>query len=488
MTTLDESPNTVDVTETSDEESGALAYRVYLNDERSRVLFDHPAPLDDLAQTVSHLLRDLEELELEALPDEAQLQALVQAVASEDEPVCGGVLIEAEPSTPSRNGHLEWERDFFAEGWAVDEESDTIDYWQRAENRCVTEGEPLARLTPAVAGIAGTDVYGNKIDVAKPEAVKLRAGKGVTIVQQGDVSVYCAEIDGRVCFNDDTVTIDNLLLLPEVGISTGNVDHTGSLMVEGDVRAGATIRVGGDIVIKGLVEPCTIECEGSLSVAGGIIGDSEQSIEVGGDLEARYIKEALISVLGDVKVEGEVSHCQLEAMGVVDVSNGRIAGGRVSGRKGIKVGIAGSVGSTVTRLIAGVDHMLQGALEEQKALTKHAEQHLAMVETALTNAEQNTDAETAPLERVLLALHERREELIEEVNAVRVNQAHLIDDANAGTVKQVAVFKEIWSGTFIQLGEYTTKVIKSVQQPRLVKVINHKVKVLPMGENNQPKF
>ena len=488
MTTLDESPMTVDATETSDEKSGDLVYRLYVSDDRSRVLFDHPAPLEDLEQTAIDLLRDLEDLDLETPLDEAQLSAIVEAAAPDGEPVCGCILIEAVPPTPSRDGELEWERDFFAEGWAVDEESDTIDYWQRAENRCVTAGDPLARLTPAVAGVPGTDIFGNKIDVAKPVAVKLRAGKGVTIVQEDDLSVYCAEIDGRVCFSDDTVTVDNLLLLPEVGISTGNVDHTGSLMVEGDVRAGATLRVGGDIIIKGLVEPCTIECEGSLVVAGGIIGDLEQNIQVGGDLEARYIKEAVISVLGDVKVEGEVSHCQLDALGLVDVSHGRIAGGRVSGRKGIKVGIAGSVGATVTRLVAGVDHMLQGALEEQKALTEHAEQHLAMVETALANAEQTTEAETASLERVLLALHERREELLEEVNAVRVNQAHLIEDANAGTVKQIAVFKEIWSGTFIQLGEYTTKVVKSVQQPRLVKVINHKVKVLPMGENNQPKF
>ncbi len=214
---------------------------------------------------------------------------------------------------PPRDGELVWTRDFFATGWEVDEESGVMNFWEKLERRSVAQDEVVARIHPPVPGRPGLNVYGKAIGVAKPQQARLRAGKGVQEATEDGLRVFRATVAGRVRLVSGVLSVDDVYTVKgDVSLETGNIHHTGCVTIGGDIKTGALVEADGDIVVKGMLEPCRIRCGGSLTVAGGIVGDEGYDIEVAGELHARYVSEATVRAGGDVHVVGEIAHSHVE--------------------------------------------------------------------------------------------------------------------------------------------------------------------------------
>ena len=113
-----------------------------------------------------------------------------------------------------------------------------------------------------------------------------------------------------------------------------------------------------------MAETCDIRCGGSLTVAGGILGSPDHPIHVEGNIQAKYISEALILAQGDVTVLNEIAHSDIRTRGKVQVESGRIAGGTTIALQGIRIAEAGASGSTLTLLAAGVDFTLSAVKKD----------------------------------------------------------------------------------------------------------------------------
>jgi len=348
-----------------DESSSGFSVRV--SKDRMSVLLDCVVSEETLLPLAARVAEQLAGMKLAAAPGEEELAGLIRSATEKNPVIDGLVLVEGTKPVPPQDGKLEWTRDFFSPGFAVDERTGAIDYRRRAANLSVSKGELLLRTIPHREGKPGTDVFGKAVRPRKAKRARLKAGPNVRFEEDpnGGGSYYALS-DGRIRLNAGVVAVDIVYAIPgSVGLATGHVKHPGSLVIDGDVEAGSQIEAGGDIEIKGHVEASDIQAGGNLTVRGGITGADGRHIKAGGSVHAKFILDVDIEDQGDVVAETDVTQCTLKTRGAVTVPGGRLVGGEATALAGITVGQAGSPGMVPTILRAGFDYALDAEVSSR---------------------------------------------------------------------------------------------------------------------------
>jgi len=295
---------------------------------------------------------------------------------------CGAiVLVEGQPPIPPEHGEIEWVKDFFRSDFAMDEESGRIDYRKQIDHRFVKAGAVLARVSEPKLGFAGKDVFGKRINVPRPNRVRIRIGANVAKQEKGRYSYYYTKSAGRLRFTDGQLSVDTTYeVKADIVMETGDIEHSGAIVVPGDVQPGFTVSAGGDIEVRGIVDNASIVCGGNLSVRGGITGSAKRSVKVAGGIHARFLLNANIEAGGDVVVENEIVNSTIQTQGAVIMPGGRLIGGETIALGGILVGQLGSESGTPTSVAAGVDYKLQQKIDEKQQKIKEIQAGLEFVQ------------------------------------------------------------------------------------------------------------
>jgi uncharacterized protein (DUF342 family) len=462
------------------------SYEVRLSSDRLAMLVSAPDPHADLAGLAARITHELPQFELAVEIGIEVIHDLLKQSCAPGEHLVEFPLLTGQPPEPPRDGEVQWQGDFFADGFAVDEDTGRVDYWERAEHRAVTEDQLLAILVLPRDGTPGRTLQDTEIPVPKPKTARLRAGKGVRTEEQEDRVLYYAAVAGRLQSKDGNVSVEDVYAIRgDVGLETGNIRHTGAVVVQGDVKEGARIETDGDVMIKGMVEPATIVCGGDLTVGGGLLGDDGQRIEVGGDLQARYLNEVHLRCAGNVTILGQIDHCHVEAGGRVHAARGRIAGGTVRAYKGIEVGQAGARGATGTVMIVGSDWRQDEALCQRRERMQRLQQGREKINEAIARALAigTLDGER---EALVARLREKLGEIDAAMAAEGEAQAAAAEQSVREGVREIAIHAELWCGVTFRIGSAATTSDRNFDVPRLVALRRDKVRILPMGNRNAP--
>lgn len=237
-------------------------------------------------------------------------------------------------------------------------EDGSVDFHKLDMIERVKEGQLLARLTPAIQGVPGTDVAGNVIQPAKVKKRVLKHGKHIHLSEDG-LEMF-SEVSGNVTLVNDTVFVSDVYEVPaDVGPSTGDIDYDGSVEIKGNVLSGYTVKASGDITVNGAVEGALLKAGGKIVLKRGIQGMSKGEMDAEGDIISNFIESSTVRSRGKI-ITDAIMHSQVEAQGEVMVNGkrGLIAGGRVRSAYMITTKTAGSTMGTQTELEVGIDPTL----------------------------------------------------------------------------------------------------------------------------------
>lgn len=462
-------------------------FNLRLTPDRLAVLIDCPDPLATLGKWSQRIHADLIKLEIPDVPDPHIIADLLRDRARPGKNLASTALLTGKPPMPSVDTRLAWSREFFGEGWVVDEKTGRVNYREHVEDCAVHRNELLLRVFDAVEGHPGRDLFGEKIPVEPPVKMRVRCGKGVSEIEEKGSLAYYAEIDGRVRYSDGSLSVDEVYQVAgHVGLATGNIHHAGSVTVTGDVLNGSVIEAEGDVVIGGVVEEATITCGGNLTIGGGLLGGQGQVIRAGGNIEAKFINESDVAAGGNILVAKQISHSRVRSLGAVLVPKGRIAGGQAIALHGIRVGTAGAPGATDTLLMAGVDYTLQAQVELYEDKIKQLQQSLLPIEHALHNAGAADRDLSEGIQQVVENMALKRLRLKDAIALQRSRMRKLQEASHQEAGYFVVMFERVWSGTTIWLGEAKTRVTKSIDKPRVALLRVDRARVLPLTEENLP--
>jgi hypothetical protein len=307
------------------------------------------------------------------------------------------------------------------------------------------------RRTPATAGENGHDVSGRVLK-AKPgrDTPFSSLIKGAT-VDPADANLLCAEISGRPIVGPTGVSVEAVVVLPDVDISTGNVDFDGSVNVQGNVGSGMRIRATGDVFIGGSVGAARITAGGKVVVTGGVIGGGEDDasaedravIRCQGSFQASFLEYAEVESSSEILIDDHCMYSTLAAgprvvVGGTGSKTGHIRGGTVSAATLVKAVTFGSPVGVKTIVRVGFDA-----------------QHRARLLVVEQDIEANEKRE-ADLRNAVASLHSEKDEqalakVVEQLGRLR-EEATRIKAYVTLAGARVVVDRHLYSGTDIHIG------------------------------------
>jgi len=340
-------------------DAGFPGATLHVTRDRMAVLLNSPNIPSDFDEFIDWVREELAAREvmphlLEKIPDR------IREAVAEDDAFHGVAIVEGTPPGPPIDGYIEWAKDFFKAGFVVDEQTGALNYRKPAAERNVVCDQLLATVHPAQPGEDGIDVFGNRVPGKKGRSMRLRAGRNV---RQEDDCYYAAR-GGRIQWDRKTVSIDEVLVIRgDVGLKSGDIDHLGTVEVEGDIGPESVVRATGDIEVEGIVEQADVEAGGNLVIQGGIMGRGKDKILVEGRIQAKFILDAEVEAGQDILINREIVQSIVKCMGSISIPNGRIVGGETVTRAGVVVGQVGSEALVPTVLTAGRDFRLDDKLD-----------------------------------------------------------------------------------------------------------------------------
>lgn len=368
--------------------------RVIVADDRSCVELEIPADYPSTLFTTACLTMTLREHGVEMTPEANESLASFVAQGVPSGSPRRAVISRATPAMHGRDGEVQWLVD-------DDKRCDTgaaVDYYNQSAYVMVEAGQVIGRIVEPTPGEDGRDVLGGTIHARAGKPVELEIDESIVRDHEGQL---VAQAQGVLVREPGAARISQMLAIDGyVDFSSGNIDFDGSVAISKGVRDCFSVRATGNIEVRGLIESAAIECGGDLIAHGGMAGRDRGSVDVNGNVHAKYLDSVKGEVRGNLSVEREVVNCDLLVHGNIEAPHGSIVGGKVSVTGAVAVETLGSDGGG-TALVLGFVPQLEPiakrferileALEKRKAKMVDEQNQLNCGEVTATNKERQTE-------------------------------------------------------------------------------------------------
>jgi uncharacterized protein (DUF342 family) len=234
----------------------------------------------------------------------------------------------------------------------------------------VAPGDKLMKRSLPGKGKPGTDVFGKVISPIPGDILPFSANSYGSAISDKDQNLLLATEKGHPVITDRGVSVSQVLMLNNVGLSTGNVDFDGSVCVNEDVADGVTIEATGDVTVKGVVGKAKIIAGGNIVILQGLIGGSKTiqspdeqpygaEISAKGSVSAHFVTRSKIRAKESILVVEYVSHSDLYADKQILVGQesgkGNLFGGQARAFDLVAAKVIGSTGGTPTSIQVGAE-------------------------------------------------------------------------------------------------------------------------------------
>ena len=342
------------------------------------------------------------------------------------------------------------------------DDQEAVDYRDLGDLLLVEAGTPLVRRIPAVPGKDGMDIMGKVVPVKPVPDKGFAKGLSGVKLDEADANLLSAAIAGQPKVVEDGATVNPVVDVANVDLESGNITFDGTIQVKGDIKAGMSVRVAGDVIVMGTVESAEIVCGGNVSVKGGIVGRADgvsDSIETAriscnGSVQARFVEHAHIEAGQDIQIDTAARQSELlagnEIMVGKSASNGQIIGGQTRALYRIKAAALGSNANAPTLVQVGFDPRVNAERLHVEQFRKRKLEEFARVRQLLTFLSQNP-AKAQP--GVKDKAEKTNQQIEAEIAECDLKLAKLAEQLELAEGASVEVSKTIFGGVVIQIGQ-----------------------------------
>jgi uncharacterized protein len=287
----------------------------------------------------------------------------------------------------------------------------------------VVAGQPLARKLPPEPGQPGRTVTGKVLPARNGKDVPAPLGRNVHIGEDG--ATLIADINGLVTFISGKINVEEIFTVPgDVDLKTGNVMFLGTVIVQGNVEDGFSVKASGNIEVRGSVGKCEIVAEGDIIIHQGMAGKGGGTIQAGKNIWSKFIENSTVEAGENVIVSDGLINTNIVANKKIICQGKRaaIVGGRYRACEEINAKTLGSpVGGTETTLEVGYDpksktkmDQLQAQALQIKRQAEELDKNIATMNATKKQRKGLPDDKEALLQDYM----RRREELVVEVRGL----------------------------------------------------------------------
>ncbi|GHU23173.1 polymerase [Spirochaetia bacterium] len=339
-----------------------------------------------------------------------------------------------------------------------------IDFKQLNIIHNVIENQPLAKRIHATDGITGRTVTGKYLPAKDGNEMDLPLGKNTHADKDGDTIL--SDIHGQVVLVGGKVNVEPVYTVPgNVNLKTGNIVFLGTVVVQGSVEDGFSVKAAGNIEVNGTVERANLEAEGDIIVHQGIVGKGVGSVKAGKSLWARFIENCNVETGDMVIVSDGIINSKIDANKRIICQGKRahIVGGRLRASEEISALLIGSsTGGTETICEVGIDpkskSQLEALIDNKASMQKETEEIQLNIQT-LVNIKKQRKSLPEDKEQVLIELVGRRKELLIDIQKTD-EQIVVIQEflANLKARGKVSAGNKVFPGVKIVIRDITEQI------------------------------
>lgn len=338
----------------------------------------------------------------------------------------------------------------------LEEKNGKVDYKELHLVQNVVEGQALARKVPAKQGVPGRTVTGKMLPARNGKDLPLPLGKNVRASEDGLTII--ANVNGEATYIGGKINVETVFNINgDVDLKTGNQFFLGTIVVNGNVEDGFSVKATGNIEVRGNVGKAELSAEGDIIIHQGMAGKGSGSVIAGKNLWAKFVENAKISVGENVIVTQSIINSDITADKRIVCSGGKhaaIIGGHYRACEEINAKSIGSPsGGAETILEVGSDPKSRTRLEELdgklRLLAKQLEELDKNIYT-LNEIKKQRKGLPEDKEAVLADLSRRRDEVGAEERSLKSEYDTIQSYLNNLKVRgKVSVSGKIYPGTKI---------------------------------------
>ena len=338
-----------------------------------------------------------------------------------------------------------------------------VSFYERSAFTIVAAGQRIGRLITPTQGQPGVDVMDGELAARSGRPSPIRFDGSVEMTEDGEVR---ARVDGELQTTGGVVRVVELLSVPEyVDFSTGNVHFPGDVVVGRGVRDCFTVRCGGDLTVRELVEAATLVVGRDAKLDRGMAAREKGSLTVGRDLDAKYLDNVHCVVGRDMQALKEVHNCHTVVGRRFSGPTCAVIGGALAVAGKAEIGQIGGESGAITEVTLGrigdLEVLARRALDllpaAQRAAEAAADRLEQMQRMAVRPTEQQA-REIAELELEVQAAGARLDPLLGAIERVA-------ESMSRHTETDLTVAKIIHPGTIIWIGAHKAEFETAVKGP-----------------------
>lgn len=341
------------------------------------------------------------------------------------------ICAQGNPSVDGVDGWVDFKFDIDSDLKPREREDGTVDFRDLGLVKNIRKGETLCRIVPPEPGRDGTDVYGTTVPYRRGRFPSLPQGSNTSVSE--DKLCLLADVDGCIEYLNGRVSVSEVFIVHgDVDNTSGNISAVGSVIVQGDVREGFSVKSGLDIAIRGMAEGAVIEAEGNISISNGMNGMGRGVLKAGGDIVGKYFENARLTAGRDIYAD-VLMNAQATAGGSI-ILKGRKAsliGGIYEAGVRIYAKNIGSAGNTATRVTVqsqalssflSVDQdaekmqeLNNQLLEAENELNAYQEKFSELTKQITLSGQKNSEQGNKAIKSAIM----KKSKLTEEVNRIK---------------------------------------------------------------------
>ena len=207
----------------------------------------------------------------------------------------------------------------------------------------VVEKQPLARKIPPEKGTPGHTAKGISIPAKDGKDIPIPVGTNVHLDTDGETIL--SDISGQVLVVNGLINVEPVYTVDgDVNLKIGNIDFNGTVIINGNVDDGYSVRAEGNIEVNGSVAKSVLEAKGDIIIHQGINGKGGGSISAGQSFWARFIENANIKAGNMVVASDGIINSYVDAVNRIVCRGKRacIMGGRLRACEEISAKVLGN--------------------------------------------------------------------------------------------------------------------------------------------------
>ncbi|CUS98335.1 DUF342 domain-containing protein [Candidatus Chrysopegis kryptomonas] len=349
------------------------------------------------------------------------------------------LIAEGNPPVDGKDGYISFE----------------FDMSKKTLIRNVKAGERIATIYPPTSGVDGIAVTGEtlKAKAGKP-ANSIYLGENVTFSESDKTIIATA--DGNLHLNEDgTIEVTPVLKINgNIDVTFGEVNFIGSLIVNGDIKSGAKVKVGKNLEVYGNIEDADVEVKGNALIGGGFIGYGRGKLYVHGDVSLRYITNQNLVADGNVVIKREAVNANILCGGKLIAKDAVIIGGTIMTKGEIEVKTIGGAEYSRTVIIIGRRDAQVEKIKKITAEIRRLEAYLEGVKSeiyALARLKIDWGELPEEQEKQLQNLMKWRDEIPKRLQQLENMKKNILEDMRKAGKARLIVYGTIYKNTYLEI-------------------------------------